>query len=117
MSPYRDERIFAKYDGLCQVLDPPLRCLPAVFSDSCGIGRELYSAMIQPHFEQLYKAKVAEGKSGWAARMAKQRLFRHTSVTVANGNFHILATAMHWSRGASPGCPAHGPNLNPQHWH
>ena len=28
------------------------------------IGRELYSAIIQPHFQQLYEAEVAEGKSG-----------------------------------------------------
>ena len=51
----------AKYDQLCQLLDPPLRCLPAVFSDFGGIGRELYTTVIQPHFQQLYEAEVAEG--------------------------------------------------------
>jgi hypothetical protein len=50
--------------------------------------------------EQLYE--VEEGnfnlKSGWAARRAKQRWLQHTSlssslsVTVAEGNFRILAT-------------------------
>jgi hypothetical protein len=46
----------AKYDQLCpghwQLLNPPLRCLPAVLTDFGGrIGRELYSAIIQPwHF-------------------------------------------------------------------
>jgi hypothetical protein len=29
--------------------------------------------IIQPHFQQLYEAEVEEGKSGWAARRAKQR--------------------------------------------
>ena len=38
-----------------------------------AIGRVLYSAIIQPHFQQLYEAEVEEGKSGWAARRAKQR--------------------------------------------
>ncbi len=60
----------AKYDQLCQLLNPPLTCLPAVLTDFGGIGRELYSAIIQPHFLQLYEAEVAEGKSGWAARRA-----------------------------------------------
>jgi hypothetical protein len=99
----------AKYDQLCQLLDPPLKYLPAVFSDFGGIGRELYSAIIQPHFQQLYvAAEGAEGKSGraggggWAARRAKQRLFQHTSVTVANGNFCILATMHHERRTRAP---------------
>ena len=93
----------AKYDQLCQLLNPPLRCLPAVFSDFGGIGRELYSAIIQPHFQQLYEAEVEEGKSGWAARRAKQRWLQHTSVTVANGNFRILATMHHeWRAPAGP---------------
>jgi hypothetical protein len=83
------------------VLNPPLRCLPAVFSDFGGIGRELYSEIIQPHFQQLYEAEVEEGNSGWAARRAKQRWLQHTSVTVANGNFRILAT-MHHERRARP---------------
>ena len=74
----------AKYDQLCQLLNPPLRCLPAVFSDFGGIGRELYSAIIQPHFQQLYEAEVEEGKSGWAARRAKQRWLQHTSVPGTN---------------------------------
>jgi hypothetical protein len=64
------------------------------------IGRELYSAIIQPHFQHLYEAEVEEGKSGWAARSlrAKQRWLQHTSaVTVATGNlnFRILATMHH----------------------
>ena len=92
----------AKYDQLCQLLNPPLRCLPAVFSDFGGIGRELYSAIIQPHFQQLYEAEVEEGKSGWAARRAKQRWLQHTSVTVANGNFRILATMHHEWRAQGP---------------
>jgi hypothetical protein len=93
----------AKYDQLCRLLNPPLRCLPAVFSDFGGIGRELYSAIIQPHFQQLYEAEVEEGKSGWAARRAKQRWLQHTSVTVANGNFRILATMHHeWRAPAGP---------------
>ena len=93
----------AKYDRLCRLLNPPLRCLPAVFSDFGGIGRELYSAIIQPHFQQLYEAEVEEGKSGWAARRAKQRWLQHTSVTVANGNFRILATMHHeWRAPAGP---------------
>ncbi len=67
---------------LCQLLNPPLRCLPAVFTDFGGIGRELrvYSAItgIQPHFQQLYEAAEPlrsrrARKSGWAARRAKQR--------------------------------------------
>ena len=66
-------------------------------------GRELYSAIIQPHFQQLYEAEVEEGKSGWAARRAKQRWLQHTSVTVANGNFRILATMHHeWRAPAGP---------------
>ncbi len=48
-------------DQPCQLLNPPLTCLPAVLTDSGGIGRELYSAIIQPHFQQLYKAEVASG--------------------------------------------------------
>jgi hypothetical protein len=54
----------AKYDQLCQLLNlnPPLRCLPAVLTDFGGIGRELYSAIIQPHFQELYEAEVEEGK-------------------------------------------------------
>jgi hypothetical protein len=54
----------AKYDQLCQlpVLNPPLRCLPAVLTDFGGIGRELYSAIIQPHFQQLYEAEVERGR-------------------------------------------------------
>ena len=63
----------AKYDQLCQLLDPPLRCRPAVFSDFGGIGRELHTTVIQPHFQQLYEAEVAEGKSGWAARSVHRR--------------------------------------------
>ncbi len=60
----------AKYDQLCQLLNPPLRCLPAVITDfkfGGRIGRELYSAIIQSHFQQLYEAEVEEGnlKSGW----------------------------------------------------
>jgi hypothetical protein len=92
----------AKYDQLCQLLNPPLTCLPAVLTDFGGIGRELYSAIIQPHFLQLYEAEVAEGKSGWAARRAKQRWLQHTSVTVANGNFRILATMHHEWRAPAP---------------
>ena len=77
---------------------------------------------IQPHFRvqpQPHEAEVAEGpgKSGWAARRAKQRLFQHTSVTVtvANGNVripgrHDLACQCQWR---APG--AHGPN--PEHHH
>ena len=44
----------AEYDQLCQLLNPPLRCLPAVLADFGGIGRELHSAIIrvQPHFQQ-----------------------------------------------------------------
>ena len=53
--------------------NPPLRCLPAVLTDFGGIGREIYSAIIQPHFQQLYEAEVEEGKSGWAARRARRR--------------------------------------------
>ncbi len=60
----------AKYDQLCQLLDQPLTCLSAVFSDFGGIGRELCTTVIQPHFQQLYEAEIAEGKSGWAARRA-----------------------------------------------
>jgi hypothetical protein len=67
----------AKYDQLCQLLDPPLRCLLAAFSDFGGIGCKLYTTVIQPHFQQLHEAEVAEGKSGWAARRAKQRVFQH----------------------------------------
>ncbi len=74
----------AKYGQLCQLLNPPLRCLTAVLTDFGGIGRELYSAIIQPHFQQLYEAEVEEGKSGWAARRAKQRWLQHTSVTVVD---------------------------------
>ena len=92
----------AKYDQLCQLLNPPLRCLPAVLTDFGGIGRELYSAIIQPHFQQLYEAEVEEGKSGWAARRAKQRWLQHTSVTVANGNFRILTTMHHEWRAPAP---------------
>jgi len=54
------------------------------------------------HFLQLYEAEVAEGKSGWAARRAKQRWLQHTSVTVANGNFRILATMHHEWRAPAP---------------
>ena len=77
---------------------------PGPFSpgDFGGIGRELYSAIIQPHFQQLYEAEVEEGKSGWAARRAKQRWLQHTSVTVANGNFRILATMHHEWRAQGP---------------
>ena len=70
----------AKYGQLCQLLassSPPprcgsLRCLPAVLTDFGGIGRELYSAIIQPRFQhcgQPHEAEVEEGnlKSGWAA--------------------------------------------------
>ena len=64
----------AKYDQLCQLLNPPLRCLPAALTDFGGIGRELYSAIIQPHFQQLYEAEVEEGKSGWAAEEGKAAL-------------------------------------------
>ena len=95
----------AKYNQLCQLLNPPLRCLPAVLADFGGIGRERYSAIIQPHFQQLYEAEVEEGKSGWAAirRRAKRRLLQHTSVTVAKGNFRILATMHHeWRAPAGP---------------
>ena len=38
----------AKYDQLCQLLNPPLTCLPAVLTDFGGIGRELYSAIMNP---------------------------------------------------------------------
>ena len=79
-----------------------LRCLPAVFNDFGGIGRELYSAIIQPHFQQLYEAEVAEGNSGWAARRHWQRWLQHTSVTVAKGNFRILATMHHERRAPAP---------------
>jgi hypothetical protein len=104
----------AKYDQLCQLLNPPLRCLPAVFSDFGGIGRELYSAIIrvQPHFQQLYEAEVEEGKSGWAARRAKQRCLQHTSVTDANGNFRILATMHHDSEWRAPAGPAPTPGTS-----
>ena len=71
-------------------------------SKTTKVGRELYSAIIQPHFLQLYEAEVAEGKSGWAARRAKQRWLQHTSVTVANGNFRILATMHHEWRAPAP---------------
>jgi hypothetical protein len=62
------ERGGLRRDQLCQLLNPPLRCLPAVLTDFGGIGRDLHSAIIQPHFKQLYEAEVEEGKSGGAAR-------------------------------------------------
>ncbi len=92
----------AKYDQLCQLLNPPLTCLPAVLTDCGGIGRELYSAIIQPHFQQLYEAEVAEGKSGWAARRAKQRWLQHTSVTDSRSP---TATSASWPRCTTSGEP------------
>jgi hypothetical protein len=32
--------------------------VPTIRSDFGGIGRELCSAIIQPHFQQLYEAEV-----------------------------------------------------------
>ncbi len=74
----------------------PLRCLPAVRTDFGGIGRELYSAIIQPHFPQPLDADVEEGKSGWAARRGLEGEAAPartagpstlSSVTFAKGNF------------------------------
>ncbi len=70
----------------------------------------MYSAIIQPHFQQLYEAEVEDGKSGWAARGAKQRWLQHTSVTVANGNFRILATMQ-----CSDAPRVASPRPNPRH--
>jgi hypothetical protein len=93
--PYHTTKV-ANYDQLCLLLDPPLKLLPAALSDFGSIGRELYSAIIQPHFQQLYEAEVDEGKivglgraEGEAAPVPAHQ--RHSR----NGNFRILATMHH----------------------
>jgi hypothetical protein len=82
----------AKYNQLCRLLDPPLRCLQAAFSDVVGIDRPRPLHWQRDHLATLPAAQSLRPRLRRASQAGprggrRRRLFQHTSITVANGNF------------------------------